>query len=327
MKRRAFMILLAGGAAAGWPVAARAQQPMGKVYRIGVLELTPAAQNTANLGAFRAGLRDLGYVEGENLIIDYRSIDGHLERIDDFAAELIRGAPDVIVTRGTAAALAAKNATATIPVVMAAIGEPLRVVDTLARPGGNITGLSAMVFELEGKRVELLTELRPGIKRIGALTNPDNPGSADTWRELAAAARSTGIKVQPLLVRTAAEIEPAFAAASREGAEALFVEPGSLTRTNAGLIAELAARHRLPAIYSAPEFVEAGGLIFYGVDYVALYRRAALYVAKILKGAKPADLPIEQPTLFKLVVNLKAAKALGMTIPPSVLLRADEVIE
>jgi putative ABC transport system substrate-binding protein len=150
MKRRAFMILLAGGAAAGWPVAARAQQPMGKVYRIGVLELTPAAQNTANLGAFRAGLRDLGYVEGENLIIDYRSIDGHLERIDDFAAELIRGAPDVIVTRGTAAALAAKNATATIPVVMAAIGEPLRVVDTLARPGGNITGLSAMVFELEG---------------------------------------------------------------------------------------------------------------------------------------------------------------------------------
>jgi putative tryptophan/tyrosine transport system substrate-binding protein len=292
-----------------------------------MLETTPATRNTANLDALRAGLKELGYIEGQNLVIDYRSADGHDDRFPDLAVELIQSAPDVIVTRGTPAAVAASNATKTIPVVMASIGEPLRVVASLAHPGGNVTGLTALVRELQGKRVELLGELHPGIARIAYLANPDNPVSSGDWDDMSVAARSRGIETERLLVRKVEELEPVISAARQQGLEALVVQVDSFTQTNARLIADLAAEHRLPAIYQAKEFVDAGGLISYGVNYRALYRRAAIYVAKILSGAKPADLPVEQPILFELVVNMKTAKALGITVPQSVLLSADEVIE
>jgi putative ABC transport system substrate-binding protein len=304
-------------------------QPPGKGYRIGMLETIPTAPNAANLDAFRHGLRELGYVEGHNLVIEYRSVDGRPERFPDLAMELVRLKVDLIVTRGTPAALAAKNATGTIPVVMAAIGDPLEtgIVASLARPGGNITGLSALVTDLQAKRLELLKELVPGAARIAALLNMSNPFNPPQWKETEMAAGSLGVQPQLLDVRKPEDVEPAFDAAITQRAEALVVGIEALIQANRQLIVDLAAKHRLPAIYASREFVDAGGLIAYGVSYPHLYYRAASFVHKIFTGTKPADLPVEQPIRFELVINLKTAKALGLTIPPSILFRADEVIK
>ena len=315
------VIALLGGAAAfsiSWPLTARAQP--GKVWRIGMLDTTSAELNAPNLDAFRRGLRQLGYVEGQNLAIDYRSADGRLERIPQLAAELVRRNVDVIVTRGTPSALAVKHATATIPIVMAAIGEPVEtgLVASLARPGGNVTGLSAFVTELVAKRVELLKEVLPRIARLVLLDN-----MSKTKR----AARALGIEPQLLDVRKPEELDRAFDAAVAQRADALSVGNDSVVIASRRRVAELAEKFRLPTIYATREFVDSGGLLSYAAHYPDLYRRAAAYVDKIFKGEKPADLPVEQPTKFEMVVSLKAAKAIGIEFPPLLLARADEVIE
>jgi putative ABC transport system substrate-binding protein len=324
LKRREFITLL-GGATAAWPLVALAQS----AYRIGVLDTTSAALNAANFDALRQGLRQHGYIEGQNLVIEYRSADGRAERFPDLAAELVRLNVDLIVTRGTPAIFAAKNATKTIPVVMAASGDPLGagVVAGLARPGGNVTGLSAFVTELQAKRLELLREMVPRIDRIAALLNMSSPAEPPQWEETKAAARTLAIEPQLLDVRKPEDLSRAFETAIRQRADALVVGINVLTQANRRPIADLATKHRLPAIYASREFVDAGGLVALGVSYPDLYRRAATYVDKILKGAKPADLPIEQPTKFELMINLKTAKALGLEVPPMLLARADEVIE
>jgi putative ABC transport system substrate-binding protein len=324
--RRAFVAGTLGLLAV--PMAAKAQ-PVGKVYRIGVLEAVPVASNAANLRAFRQGLRELGYVEGQNFVIEYRSADGRAERFPDLVIELIRLNVDVIVTRGTPAALAAKHATRTIPIVMASSGDPVAtsIVASLAHPGGNVTGLSAFAVAIQTKQLELLREMVPQLERITFLFNMGNPVLQAQWQEAGPAARSMGLQPQLLDVRVARDLDPAFDAAVRQRASALIIGIDTLTQENRGQIVEALARRHLAAISREREFVDAGGLMSYGVHYADLYRRAAAYVDRILKGAKPGDLPIEQPTKLELVINLKTAKALGLTIPPSVLARADEVIE
>jgi ABC-type uncharacterized transport system substrate-binding protein len=330
VKRRKFLTLLGGAVATPsllWPIAARAQQS--RVYRIGMLDTTSESLNVANLDAFRQGLREFGHVEGKNFVIVYRSADGRTERFPALAAELVRLNVDVIVPRGTPAALAAADASISIPIVVTAIAEPLGsgLVASLARPGRNVTGFSSYVTDLHGKRVELLKETVPNVTRIAALLNMDNPNHAGEWREIESAARSLGIEPQLLTARTVNEIERAFDIASTQRADALIIGLDTLMQTNRQLIVELAARHRLPAVYSAREFVDAGGLFVYGASYPDLYRRAAAYVDKILKGAKAADLPVQQPTKFDFIINLKTAKALGLDVPATVLARADQVIE
>jgi putative tryptophan/tyrosine transport system substrate-binding protein len=326
--RRRELITLLGGAAVAWPLAAWAQQ-VGKVYRIGLLETIPASQNTANLDALRKGLRALGYIEGQNLSIEYSSADGIAERFPELAAELVRLQVDLIVTRGTPAAQAAKNATATIPVVMAAIGEPLAVgvVAGLARPSGNVTGLSSFTTELAGKRVELAKEMMPGISRVGLLHNMGNPVVPPQWEETLATARTLGLTAELLDVRSEQDVRAAFDAALRLQVGALLVGIDGFTQSNIQVIVDLAARHRLPALYPSREFVATGGLMTYGISYPDLYFRAASFVDKIFKGAKPGDLPIQTPTKFELIINLRASKVLGVEVPPSLLARADEVIE
>jgi putative tryptophan/tyrosine transport system substrate-binding protein len=325
MRRREFITLL-GGAAAAWPLAARAQQT-GKVYRIGMLEVSSAVLNAANLDAFRQGLRELGYVEGQNLIIEYRSSDGRAERFAQLAAELVRLKVDLIVTRGTPAVEAASRTAPTIPIVMAAIAEPPHGIASLAHPGGNVTGFISFTSELEPKRVELIREIVPNAARIAAMYNMANPVFSARWQQMERVARSLGIQAQLLDVRAPEDLERAFSAASAQRADALIVSMDGVTVANRKLIAELAVKHRLPAIYGSKEFAAAGGLISYAPKLTDQYRRAATYVDKIFKGAKSADLPIEQPTRFELVVNLKSAKALGLQIPESFLLRADELVE
>jgi putative tryptophan/tyrosine transport system substrate-binding protein len=326
--RRRELITLLGGAAVAWPLAAWAQQ-VGKVYRIGLLETIPASQNTANLDALRKGLRALGYIEGQNLSIEYSSADGIAERFPELAAELVRLQVDLIVTRGTPAAQAAKNATATIPVVMAAIGEPLAVgvVAGLARPSGNVTGLSSFTTELAGKRVELAKEMMPGISRVGLLHNMGNPVVPPQWEETLATARTLGLTAELLDVRSEQDVRAAFDAALRLQVGALLVGIDGFTQSHIQVIVDLAARHRLPALYPSREFVATGGLMTYGISYPDLYFRAASFVDKIFKGAKPGDLPIQTPTKFELIINLRASKVLGVEVPPSLLARADEVIE
>jgi putative ABC transport system substrate-binding protein len=324
MKRREFITLLGG--AATWPLTARAQQAT-KSYRIGMLETISPALNAAHLDAFREGLRQLGYVEGKNYVIEYRSADGRADRFPSLAAELVRLGVDVIVARGTPAAVAAKNATETIPVIMASVGEPLLIVDSLARPGRNVTGLSAFVNEMTSKRLELIKELAPATSRIALFANMSNPVAPPQWEETKAAARSLGIQAELLDVRSQDDVSRGFELAVARHVNALLVAFDGLFQANAGMITELAARNRLPAIYVGREFIEAGGLMTYGVSFPHLYFRAATYVDRIFKGAKPADLPVEQPTKFELIINLKAAKAIGLTIPESFLARADEVIE
>jgi putative ABC transport system substrate-binding protein len=304
-----------------------AAQQVGKIYKIGVLEPFSALESAANLDALRKGLRELGYVEGQNLVIEYRSADGRNERFIDLAATLARAKVDVIVTRGTPAVLAAKDATGTIPIVMAASGDPLGtgVVASLARPGGNVTGFSGFVRELEAKRVELLKEMVPRIARIAVLVNSSSQLAPGVWKEVEVAARAQGVQAERLDVRRSEDMESAFDTAIRLRVDALLVAQDVIP--NRQQIPAFVAQHRLPAMYISRTLVDAGGLISYGVNQLELYRRAATYVDKILKGAKPADLPIEQPTKFELVINMKTAKTLGLTIPQSILLRADQVIE
>jgi putative ABC transport system substrate-binding protein len=322
--RRRFIGGIASGLLAA-PLAARAQQAA-KVYRIGILEAIPAAQNAANLDALRKGLRDRGYVEGGNLVIEYRSADGRAERFPELASELARLNVDLIVTRGTPAAKAAKNATGTIPVVMATMGDPRAIVASFARPGGNITGVTTYSTELTAKRIELLKELVPKLSRVGLLHNMGNPAAPPEWEETKTAARSLGVQAELLDVRSQADLSRAFERAVRQHVDALLIGADGLTQMHQQTIIDLVAHNRLPAAYPAREFVEAGGLIAYAVNYPELYYRFASFVDRIFKGAKPGDLPVEQPAKFELAINLNAAKELGLTIPQSVLLRANEVI-
>jgi ABC-type uncharacterized transport system substrate-binding protein len=325
VRRRKFITLL-GGAVVAWPVAARAQQPT-KSYRIGMLETISASLNAAHLDAFRKGLRELGYVEGKNYTIEYRSADGHAERFPELAAELVRLGVDLIVVRGTPGTIAAKNATGTIPVVMASVGDPLLIVDSLAHPGRNVTGLSAFVNEMTSKRIGLMKELVPAMSRIALFANMSNAVSPPQWEETKTAARSLGSEAELLDVRSRDDVGRAFETAVGRRIDALVVAFDGLFQANTQMIVELAARNRLPAIYVGREFIEAGGLMTYGVSFPHLYFRAATYVDKIFRGAKPADLPVEQPTKFELIINLKAAKAIGLAVPVHLQQLADEVIE
>jgi putative tryptophan/tyrosine transport system substrate-binding protein len=324
--RRQFIALLSGMAT--WPFAVVAQHA-GKVWRLGVLETISPALNAANFAALRHALRNLGYIEGQNLIIEYRSADGEVDRFPELAIELVRAQVDVIVTRGTPSVVAAKTATTTIPIVMAASGEPLTsgVIAGLARPGGNVTGLSAFTNELIPKRIELLNEAVSGLARIAFLQNMANTIAPSQWEELKAAALS--LRIEPVLldVRNSEDVMRKFDAARVQRIDALAVGNDTVTHANRSQIVELAAQHRLPVIYATREFVDAGGLLTYGVSYSDLYRRAATYVDKIFKGAKPADLPVEQPTKFELIINLRAAAAIGLEVPAKLLALADEVIE
>jgi putative ABC transport system substrate-binding protein len=294
-----------------------------------MLETRSAALNAANIDAFRRGLQELGYKEGQNIEIVYRSSDGRDERFAVLASELVRLKVDLILTRGTPAALAAKRATDTIPVVMAASGDPVGsgIVASLARPGGNVTGLSSGITESFAKRVELLTELLPGLKRIAAILNMGNPVVPPQWDIVEASARSLGVEAQLLDVRRPEDLQGAFDAAAKRRAEAIVVGLDGVTQANLRPIAELAAKQRLPSIYPAKDYVKIGGLMAYGSSDFHMYHRAAAFVDKIFKGTKPADLPVEQPTKWEFVINLKTANALGVTIPQSLLLRADELIQ
>jgi putative ABC transport system substrate-binding protein len=327
MHRRTFLGTLAGGLLAA-SLAAEAQ-PAGKIARIGMLETRSTVLNAANIDAFQQGMRDLGYKEGQNLEIVYRSSDGHDDRFADLASDLVRLKVDLILTRGTPAALAAKRATRTIPVVMAASGDPVGsgLVPSLAHPGGNVTGLSSGITESYPKRVELLGELLPRLKRIAALLNMGNPVIPPQWNVIEVSARTLGIQASLIDVRRPEDLRQAFGAAAKLRAEALVVGLDGVTQANLRPIAELAMLQRLPSIYPAKDYAHVGGLMTYGSSDFHMYRRAATFVNKILKGARPADLPVEQPSKFELVINLKTAKALGLTIPSSLLQRADQVIE
>ena len=320
-------VILAGGLLAA-PLATEAQQA-GKVYRISMLETRSTALNAANIDGFRQGLRELGYKEGQNLELVYRSSDGRDERFPVLANELVNLGVDLILTRGTPASLAAKRATATIPVVMAASGDPVGtgIVSSLARPGGNVTGLSSGITESFPKRVELLSELLPKLKRIAAIFNMGNRAVPPQWSIVQASARSVGIEAQLLDIRRPEDLPGAFDAAATQRAEALVVGLDGVTQGNLRPIAELAARQRLPSIYPAKDYAHAGGLMTYGSSDFHMYHRAAAFVDKISKGEKPANLPVEQPTIWEFVINLKTAKALGLTIQQTLLLRADQVIE
>ncbi len=323
MRRRDLLFGIA--LAAAWPHPPRAQHTP-KTFRIGIVEPISAELNSANLAAFRRGLHELGYVEGRNLVLEYRSADGDASRFPRLISELISLEVDLLVTRGTPAALAAKQATSTIPVVMASLGEPLLVVASLSRPGGNITGLSAVQSDLDAKRIELLQEIAPAISRIASFLNMSNPITIAQLTELERAAQAKGLRFRLFDVRSREDIERAFGALNR-ASDAISVGLDAVTQQHRDLIAQLAATYRLPVIYHGREFVEAGGLISYAPAFTDIYRRAATYVDKILKGAKPADLPVEQPTKFEMVINLKTARALNVPIPPTLLARADEVIE
>jgi putative tryptophan/tyrosine transport system substrate-binding protein len=298
---------------------------------VGILETVPAERNRDNLDGLLRGLRERGYVEGQNLRIEYRSADGQAERFLDLATELVHLPVDLIVTRGTPAAKAAKATTDMIPIVMAAIAEPLGVgvgvVASLAHPGGNVTGLSAFATELAGKRVELLKEARPSIARVGFLQNMGNPASPPQWEAVQAAAKALGVAAEPLDIHTPQDIADTFARIAANRLDALSVGIDALTQANAKLIVSLAAEHQVLTGYPAREFVDVGGLLSYGPSYPDLYYRAAGMIDKIFKGAKPGDLPVEQPTKLELVINLKTAKTLALEIPPNLLARANEVIE
>jgi len=329
MDRRAFIGALAGGLLAG-PLAADAQQS-GKLFRIGVLGNVPLTdpEGARVWGAFIQGLRELGYVEGRNITIEFRSSDGKYERLPELAAELVRLKVDVIVAPAGQNVVAAQRATRTIPIVMSGLTDPVEsgLVASLARPGGNVTGLSGFSTEIVGKQLELLKEMAPKVSRVAILWNPANQSHPLLLREAEAAARLLRVQLQTLEVRGPDDFETAFAAVTRERAGALLVAADGMFLLHRARIADLAAKTRLPAMYGLREYVDAGGLVVYGPSLRENFRRAATYVDKILKGAKPADLPVEQPTKFELIINLKTARALGLTIPPSLLLRADEMIQ
>ena len=329
MDRRAFVGTLAGGFLAV-PVAAKAEAAA-RTARIGYLSPHRGA-SPRNEEAFRQGLRDLGYVEGRDVVIEYRDADGKAERFPALASELVALKVDVIVAPTTLAALAAKRATGTLPIVFATAGDPTAsgLVTSLARPGGNVTGLSIIASELVGKRLELLTQVVPGVSRIAVLWQPGAMGErmdTDMLKEADVAARTLGVRLQLVEARSAADLDRAFSDITRGRAGALTVLGSTTFSNERRRLVELTARNRLPAVYTSREFVEAGDLMAYGPNAADMYRRAAIYVDRILKGAAPAELPVEQASKFELVINLKTAKALGLTIPPAVLARADEVIQ
>ena len=327
MNRRAFLRIVPFALLAA-PLAVKAQQ-VGKVYRIGFLGNSTAALEANLVGPFREGLRELGYVEGRNVQIEYRWAEGKYERFPELVAELLALKVDVLVTAGTPAALAIKRATTTIPLVMVAVGDPVGtgLVASLARPGGSMTGLTSIAPDLEGKRLELLRAAVPKLSRVSVIWNPANPFHVTAEKEARSAAQVLQMKVHSVGVRTAQELDPAFVAIVKERPGAFIVLADRIFLHNRGRIVDFAVRNRLPAVYAYRELVEAGGLMSFGPNYADMHRRAATFVDKILKGAKPADLPVEQPTKFELLINLKTAKALGLTIPPSVLLRAEEIIQ
>ena len=330
MRRREFITLL-GGTAATWPLAARAQQPAGRVYRIGYQSIAPREQTLHYFKAFEDGLRSLGYRVGENVAIEYRVANGQMERLPALAAELVQLNVDVIVASGgNPANLAAMKATTTIPIVMTSSVDPVAagLVASLARPGGNVTGLAVDAGgEILGKRFELLKETLPNLSRLGILWNPDVAFIRNRQTAMTETARTLGLTTIPVEARGLDELEQAFATMVRERAQAFVMQGDTVLFSYRSQIAEMALRNRLPAATLSREYAEAGFLLTYGVDIRDLYRRAAGFVDKIFKGAKPADLPVEQPTKFELVINLKTAKALGIIVPPTLLARADEVIE
>ena len=319
------IFLLLGGAFG--PVALDAQ-PAAKIARVGWL--ARAEVNIATRDAFLEGLRDLGYIEGRNVVIEYRDAAGKLERLPALAAELVAAKVDVIVAPSTAAALAAKQSTSTVPIVSMSVPVPSTLAASLAQPGGNVTGLAFFSPELAGKRLEQLTQAVPGLRQVAVLWQPGGQGERterEMLKQVDDAARALAIRLQFVEARGPADIGRAFSDMSRARADALTVLPSNMFFSEHKRLVDMAAKHRLPAIYPWREFVDAGGLVSYGVNVADVHRRAAVYVDKILKGAKPANLPIEQPTKFELLVNLKTAKALGLTIPQSVLARADQVID
>ena len=326
MTRREFITLL-GGAAAAWPLAARAQQS-GKLPTIGFLGQSTRSAGSEWVAAFVQRLRELGWSEGRTVAIEYRWGEGREERFAEVAAEFARLKVDVIVTSGTLAVMAAKRATSVIPIVFATAGDPVanHLVASLARPGGNVTGLSGQVVDTASKRLELLRKVLPGLRRLAIMGNVDNPFAVLDMREVQATARMVGLEATTFELRRTEDIAPAFEA-FKGRADALYVPPDALVNTNRVRINTLALGARLPTMHGLREYVEAGGLMSYGPSALDQYRRAADYVDKILRGAKPADIPVEQPTKFDLVINVTTAKALGLTIPPSLLARADEVIE
>jgi putative ABC transport system substrate-binding protein len=327
MRNRNFVLTL-GALLFALSMSAEAQQPA-KIPRIGFLIASSLSVNAARFEAFRQGLRELGYVEGKNIVIEWRAAEGKLDHLAGFAAELVHLKVDVIVTAGPADTRAAKAATSTIPIVMTFDNDPIGngFVASLARPGGNITGLSTLASELSGKQMELLKEIVPKLSRVAVLGSSTNPGNALALKEIELATAALKVKLQYLDVLDSKDIEPAFRAASKEGVEAILVLGSPVLNIERKRVVELAAKNRLPAIYYTGEFVEAGGLMTYGVSRNDLTRRAATYVDKILKGAKPAELPVEQPIKFEFIINLKAAKQIGLTIPPNVLARADRVLK
>jgi putative ABC transport system substrate-binding protein len=322
LKRREFITLL-GGSAAAWPLAARAQQPVGWLPRVGIIDNTPV------WGHFRQSLRDLGYVVGQNIAIEYRSAKDNVAGLTQAARQLASLPVDVIVVYGSPATRAARQATSTIPIVMIGIGDPVRAgfVSDLARPGGNVTGNSILGPDLIGKRLEILKECVPGLARVAFLWNPDNDSNLAFLEELIIAVPALGLQLISVPMRTSDEFERAFAAMMERQPSAFATTNDGLIQRHIGQVIDFMAKHRLPAMYQTKENVRAGGLMAYGATLSDLFKRSGWYVHRILQGAKPADLPIEQPTKFELTINLKTAKALGIDIPPTLLARADEVIE
>ena len=329
IKRRKMLIAFGAGAFA--PLALFAQQPAGKVWRIGILTSYPqtVAQDGDHFGSFLAGLRELGYVEGRNIAIEWRFTEGVSDRLPGLAAELANLKVDVIVTNGTAGVRAAQRATTTLPIVTVSFGDPVGsgLVASLAHPGGNITGLSTMGEDIYGKRLEMLSLVAPKATRIAALVNPNNPFSQRIPPILNSAAKQLNRQIQIVKASAVGELKDAFSQMARERAGALLVMDDSFLNAHGGQIAEQAARQKLPSIHVLRQYVEAGGLMSYGRVTADYFRRAATYVDKIFKGAKPGDLPIEQPTKLELIFNMKTAKALGIKMPDTILLRADKVIE
>jgi putative tryptophan/tyrosine transport system substrate-binding protein len=321
MRRREFIKVL-GGAAAAWPLAARAQQH----FRIGLLN---TCASTFFIGPFMGKLKELGYLEGKNIVVERKFAEGNAERLKEFAADLVRQQVDVIVTIGAPAGFAAKRATSTIPIVLGAISDPVGVglVTSLARPGGNATGNSLMAPELSAKRLELLRMLAPGISRFAILWDSSNPGMAERVRETKVAADQSHVLLRTVGPRNLDELEAAFAELLNQRPDALLVTTETFTRQHLARILDFANQNKIPAMFEDSSFVEAGGLMSYGPDYEEVFRTAAVFVSKILKGAKPADLPVEQPTKFQLVINLKTAKAIAIEVPPTLLAMADRVIE
>ena len=310
-------------------VIAEAQQPK-KVPRIGFLNASSPSSVADRLDAFRQGLRELGYLEGKDIVVEYRHAEGKQDRLNDLAGELVRLRVEVIVAGGTASAQAAKRMTKTIPIVMTNVSDPVSLgfAVSLARPGGNITGLSTLAPELSGKRLELLKEILPKLARVTVVGDSTNPANAQALREAELAAETLGVQLQYYLeVRDAPDVETAFRVATKAHSDAVLALTSAVLFSQRTQVAALAVKNRLPAVYGQPEYVEAGGLMSYGTSIADLYRRAATYVDKILKGTKPADIPVEQPTKFEFVINLKTAKQIGLTIPPNVLARADRVIK